>query len=547
METITSSQGRNNQRRYILYFLVIFAASAIRFSYYGANYYYQLDDYIQYYTYPLGGWATIKSVGLLASRPLAGLMDVYFWGSLYEHMWFGVILLALLNTAATLIIFIVLRRHFNIGPFFLIVVCLLPMNFEGTYWVSAASRIVLAMFFCAASALSLQLYAERKQVPLACLFALFQLIAFGFYEQAIPLSITITVCLLFLNRKALGKRVWLGLWSLLAVGLYFGICSLPENNINASRSELVLPVSAYYFNTFLPNLLRQLAGAFLGGGFYITAKGFLRGLLIMLEDRAIIYALAVMGLTAAVAFVYIRHDRAPRHTTRSDRGKPAYLYLLMGVFLTLAPVSIFFLLGNTWFSLRCAVFSLWGVAMLCDGILTGLGGLFKRRGREVYAAATCAAMLVFMVASVSELSDYRQTYENDQKALAAIATVYDPDKGNVAFLGLNPSRLEDQNYFYHEHIHGVTESDWALTGGLRERLRGTPITAVTPIRTDAAIKNSYADFSKYDDFYYVDGDYNVYHVTMRYVDDTITFFYDDGYELGYIAVNESGRCTLIIN
>ena len=36
----------------------------------------------------------------------------------------------------------------------------------------------------------------------------------------------------------------------------------------------------------------------------------------------------------------------------------------------------------------------------------------------------------------------------------------------VGILNLEPSYLDNQNYYYHEHIHGVTESGWVLHGAL---------------------------------------------------------------------------------
>jgi uncharacterized membrane protein YfcA len=42
-------------------------------------------------------------------------------------------------------------RYFGIGYVFLIVYTLLPLGFEGIYWMSAASRIVVGMFFASAA------------------------------------------------------------------------------------------------------------------------------------------------------------------------------------------------------------------------------------------------------------------------------------------------------------------------------------------------------------------------------------------------------------
>ena len=91
--------------------------------------------------------------------------------------------------------------------------------------------------------------------------------------------------------------------------------------------------------------------------------------------------------------------------------------------------------------------------------------------------------LVFCVAGASEVRDYRDTYENDQKVAGLILDTVSADQGHVGILGIEPSALPDQNFFWHEHIHGCTESSWALSGLLASRAGGGA-PDVTPLPTD---------------------------------------------------------------
>ncbi len=40
----------------------------------------------------------------------------------------------------------------------------------------------------------------------------------------------------------------------------------------------------------------------------------------------------------------------------------------------------------------------------------------------------------------------------------------EPSAGRIGVLNLEPSYLPNQNFYYHEHIHGCTESGWAFHG-----------------------------------------------------------------------------------
>ena len=79
---------------------------------------------------------------------------------------------------------------------------------------------------------------------------------------------------------------------------------------------------------------------------------------------------------------------------------------------------------------------------------------------------------MFCAAAVSEVHDYRETYADDQAVIAAILSATEdgtalPADGTTVLLGVEPTYLEEQNFYFHEHIHGVTESNWALSGAVR--------------------------------------------------------------------------------
>ena len=73
-----------------------------------------------------------------------------------------------------------------------------------------------------------------------------------------------------------------------------------------------------------------------------------------------------------------------------------------------------------------------------------------------------------------------------------------------ALVGVQPCYLPDQNYEWHEHLHGVTESQWATTGALRQVCGSLDIPTVTPL-APGSVYADYADLTQYDAFLLVEG------------------------------------------
>ncbi len=127
-------------------FAIAFAAF-VRMGCFGFKYYPQLDDYIQYGRYPYAekpfSQIFIK-IGLYAARPLAGLGDIYLWGRLWRNMGFAFFIITLLHILSAYI-FVVTSDKLNkpVGVIFIVFYLLCPVNIEGSYWISASSRIVV--------------------------------------------------------------------------------------------------------------------------------------------------------------------------------------------------------------------------------------------------------------------------------------------------------------------------------------------------------------------------------------------------------------------
>ena len=535
--------GRRKKEEFAVW-TAFFLLCLLRFSYYGFRYFPQLDDYIQYHNYAYGKdfaglWQMVQTLGLFGARPLAGLSDLYIWSAFWECPYVAVALLTLLYSLSAWFFRCVFSRYFQTGCLFYVIYLLLPLNFEGTWWLSASTRICTGLFFASLSAFLFVRFCARPRVLTAVSQIAVQIAACCFYEQILILS-CVTLLLLWVLERKKGRRTLLAPASACGSAVLYLLCIwiFKDSPLYGNRGALMLPVSRYYFCEFLPNVCRQFYQVLVRGNVKLLQNGFLRGVKILLQDSGWFYVLLCLLLCGAVWWL----SRKQRETKQSEKHassvfasdtskyptasrknmpeeqkpevmrteimqnmtseasvkkaeekKPlcrnwavksgfatgneestaplsALWQLVCGLLLALAPLSVFLVLYNAWFSFRNAVACLPGIALFAEGILRLLLHRMPRRfGSALYALPVAALIFVCMISSVSELNDYRQTWEDDRAVLHTVYTFFDGElpEERVAVLNLEPSYLAESNFTWHEHIHGVTESQWALKGALK--------------------------------------------------------------------------------
>ena len=140
-----------------------------------------------------------------------------------------------------------------------------------------------------------------------------------------------------------------------------------------------------------------------------------------------------------------------------------WLTVVVALALAIAPAAIFIFIGNTWFSLRGTVPSMVGAALLFDVILRAI----LKSKHTAYISVSAAFALIFIIAGASETYDYQKSYKADTVCINALGDVVKTGVNRrIGIINMNATHLSEQNYFYHEHITGVTESEWALRGAL---------------------------------------------------------------------------------
>lgn len=488
--------------------LVLVALLMLRYCAFGLTYYPQLDDYIQYHNYyqsERSFWEIARMAGLLASRPLANLADYFVWSPLFDHMILGVALVSVLYVACVGMFWHLLQRYFPVGPLFPVVMTLLPLGMEGLYWMSASTRIVGGLFFGCLAAMAFARWLDTGRWYWMAAYLPLQLLPFGFYEQSAVLSMTVVLGLALLEIRRKKLRCVPALWAPAAMVLYFKFLAvMAAQNPYAARSEIVLPNTPYYWDSFLPQVLEQIKQAFWNGDLLTLGKGFVRGAEMLISDGLWLWlVLAVVGC-GLLGLLMLRelgnHEKSGSVPIR-------LLALLAGVLLAIAPITPFFILGNPWFSLRGTVTSFAGIALAADTV----AGLVFFHWKRILPWISAVFALVCLVACLSEMGDYRDTYQTDQQIAETVIAAVKEDSleagTKVGVLNLEATYLPDQNFYYHEHIHGCTESSWAFTG-LLTALESSGLPSVTPLPTTPMYQSWNRATNAPDSFdrlYYYDG------------------------------------------
>lgn len=283
--------------------LAIFLLLMARACAFGVQYWPQLDDYIQYHNYALSEsfWELQTSMGLLASRPLAGLADYFIWGSMYDYMILGVAMISLALAVSAVLLKRQLSRYFSIGPLFLVVMTLLPLGVEGTYWMSASTRVVCGLLMAVLAAEAFLRWMDTGRWYWALSFLFLQLLPYGFYEQSGVFSVALIVGMAILEiirdwRR--WKRALLSLWGLPAMKLYLEMTALlASDGVYSGRTEMVTVNTPYWWDTFLPEVLDQMRSVFVEGMGATLFQGLARVFQWILSGQLLFWAF----LTAALA------------------------------------------------------------------------------------------------------------------------------------------------------------------------------------------------------------------------------------------------------
>lgn len=437
----------------------------------GIQYFPQLDDYIQYWYYP--GFSSFeklnRKMGILGSRPLAGMMDYYVWGKLPDLV--CVVILCILLAVSAVIFREVLRRYYDVSPVFSLILVLLPLGMEGTYWLSASTRVVMSMFTASLAVAVFAKWLDHSTWRRLVLFLLLMVIPYGFYEQGGVLAAAMVFVMAYWERRRkLGRGIF-SLWAVAAAGLSLVITRIfsIQGTTYSSRADYAL--SKGLFSDLQERwweIFRQTRRVLINGDIALIFRGFRRGIEELLDSSHLMWFLLVV-LFCIFLGIFAYYDKSLR------RHRKTYSAVWASALWIVMPFLLFSVVPTPWICFRNAVTSFVGLAFIADHFLLKLlrwtGG--NRARLSVIASLMC---LVFMICGLSEVHDYSMVHERDLRvaddALVMIAEDiekegYDDTEDKYAVLGADRGSKLENNYRWNDHIEGCTSQRWAFSGLMR--------------------------------------------------------------------------------
>ncbi len=526
---------------------------------YGSRYFPQLDDYIQYWYYQ--GFSSFSELcektGLLGSRPLAGIMDYFVWGRI--PMMTTVIILSVLFALSAVIFREILRRYYDVSPLFLVIMALLPLGTEGTYWISASTRVIMGVFFSSLAVAVFAKWLDRSTIPRVILFVILMIIPYGFYEQAGVLSAAMVFVMAYWERRRKFKRGIFSLWAVLAAVLSLLVTRIfaVKGTVYSSRTEHA--VKEGLFSDLADRwmeIFRQGRRVLVNGDIALIVKGFRRGMGFLLEEDHGFWLILVILFCIALGFSAF-FDRGIR------RYRSTYSAVWASLIWIFLPLCLFFVIPIPWICFRNAVTSFVGIAFILDHLLVKIvketGG--SRLGMSVLAIVFA---MFFMISGLSEIHDYKNVNARDLiVARTVVRTIeediedgYNTKKDKFAVLGANRGAKLETNYRWNDHIEGCTSQKWAFTGLLRYVSGNRDFPSVVPLDADDIYdklmkpQNDPLQFSHL--YYYEESSGKMTRIKLKLkkgsdTDDPVQYWEminEDGYSIGILAEKENSARVL---
>lgn len=430
-----------------IFYIVFILITVFKFSFAGFLYTPYLDDYVQYLYYPYFN-APLKEIlfggpGTAYTRPFAAILDVYFWSGLFSMPYVVLVFLSVLFAVAGIFFFKVLKNlSFPISHLFLIIFTLLPSTSEGTYWVSAATRIIPGLFF---TAISLYYMTLNK----TGLFFMFSLLSHGFYEQICILSFFSAFLIFIYDMKQYYKEFICSCLSLLLISSFYFVFGKLGNNAGrlSFEPDFLLKIGKNFISLYELFYKKQIP---------LYTKGFVRSLNFIKATNSFLW-LCILFFIGMFLFLFYPKEKKYFFSWKK---------LAAGLILFFVPTLPFLVLKNPWLNFRNIVPSLLGFAIITDLIFTVI---FKDKIKYI----TVFLAVYLCVCNVSEVVDYQKTASSDFNIIQEIAGTYNGE--DTIYYEIKTEKYAEQNSPYHDHIISVVGTDWGLTGCVRAVLNNRDI------------------------------------------------------------------------
>ena len=447
------------------FYIILFLAMLIRSFPFGFAYFAFADDHNAYGIYSLvheNRWQNVVMEYNLffTFRPLAGLLDAAlsrFWGNM------EFVLLAITGLQfATIYLFDKLFRASGLLWTRLMAVFFVffPASSESAYWLLASTRIVTSGFLSVLSAFFMRkfLYQEGRYKLWLAISLLSGILAQGFYEQGIIFAFVVTFGLLLLHRNVIRRKI-LYLWpfvNLAIIGTHYymfrdaGTLTTRAGFVDEGLFSRVPVIVGRISHTFLWEQGRTVSRTLDWGISYLFSEH--------------LFLTVIVALFALLLAIFIVYD----NTQIANFGKSAAVSAIAGVVLTIAPLTIFFFLAESWIWVRNLYYTVLGVAILV-GIGARLltrpigtrGGVYLRAVKIVFAFSVTA---LFFTGFILEVDSLRKVERYDTVIVESMIEELDrlgvSENEKVWLFGTRWNYTRKIN----PRITSQARVDWALNG-----------------------------------------------------------------------------------
>jgi len=450
-----------------------FAALILKLFSKGINYFPVLDDHIQYGGYPLYDSLShvYFKIGTIVTRPFAALLDPALWGQIYPHLWIVLLIIGVLFFFGVKLISNTLEKMgVFITPFLYVTVLLMPLGFEGTYWISASSRVCVGIFFAGVASALLTKLVSGGNKWLILPYILTTVLSFGFYESVMIISAMLQFVVVMASLKGKIKNLFY-----LIVPFLSGIAMLTHYKLASNIGTLGARVDSFELSMLGKNIAEfftQFAEIFLQGGTQTTLYAAAEGIDILTAPS--VYSAVMLVLIITVSGFCAYSGAVLPFCTKAKFTIP------IGIAFMVLPLVPNILTETVWLTYRSIVPVLFGLGAAITAILA-----FFLKNRWVRTTVLFVAVFVFMAGNISELDTYKRVSEKDNLLVTEVAQQLESDvlSGNKeAIVVYDENEITThQVSFYKDHVKSVFDSDWALTGAVRAKTRNIKIKMITPM------------------------------------------------------------------
>ena len=446
--------------------IVLFLLIMLKYAYYGYSYYPVRDDNIAYGSFGFNSNVftnVFLYYKLYTVRPLAGLLDTYFWMNLWENLGVALFIITLMHFVTCILIYKIFKANdLKIGFISLIVFALLPLGSEATYWINASTRIIVGLFFTALSLYMLCVYLnnhDNLKKPYIVLggFFIVNFISLGFYEQLIVLSFSSAMIIIIKNWKKIKNKfiAILPVVNLGIIGLWYKFFS--TQGMHASRSTLIN-------NDYMNHTAKVASSIFKMWSNTLSEfwnYGFRKGIKVIIEDKNYLFMAAAIAISIITVILLIRECKE-----KDIRLKINGVKFCTGLALFVLPLVPFFILNDVIFFKRNIFLSFLGLGLILEAIANLVSRNFVLNIGKGIAAGL--VIFVFLMGNVYELYYYRQVGIIDYEIAGKISKA----DGVEEFLSdrkemilFNPKARYVEAYT--NRSPNCTDADWSLTGLLQ--------------------------------------------------------------------------------